>query len=738
MDPQPPAFSPQTLEPDLPVDPELLWLACRRNWLPALSAFGIVVGLVAVAIALRPATYSATGKLLFRIDPTPLLTGIRIESSELTSLAVQNNPLVTETTILQSGPLLAQSIAALDLRTEEGELRSAKFLQERLEVKQAGSADILELTYTGRDPEAAAAIVNRLMALYINNTVERGRNEAITAREFLATQIPATEAALREAEERLRQFREARGVVDLEEEAKSAVEVVAELDRILAEGEGRLASVFSRIAELEAQLDMSVEKAIAVSSVSQAPGIQTVLEELQSVETSLSVNLTRFQPDSPTVVSLQGRATALRQLLQSRVRELTGVSVQIGIEDLQAGDLERALIEELAGLEAERLGLSSNLNAIRSNRAKILQRANSLPGLEQEQQQFERELEAIQTTYENLLARREQLVVAENQGIVNASILESARVPLKPSTDKTSILLGLTGIVFGGLAAVATAFVREVADRSIKTSKGVREIFSGYLSLGTIPAFSRARKSLPDRTALTLPLRDAPNAPLSEMYRKLQTNLELQTAIDRPTTVTLASSVPGEGKSTIAANLAMAVAELGRRVLLVDADLRNPSQAALWELSAGPGLVEAISGKCHLADALQTVQPYLDILPAGQLAANPTSLLQSRSWSALLQQAAEQYDFIAIDTPPLAVAADALIVGHLSDGILMVARPGSLDSSSAIAAKTALSQSNQTVLGVVLNAIDAASAIDSSFEQLQRYYASSTYKLRPALPPPGS
>ena len=565
------------------------------------------------------------------------------------------------------------------------------------------------------------------MELYIGNTVERSRSEAIAAREFLSTQLPETETALKAAEERLREFREAEGVVDISEEARRAVEALSEFDLLLAQSEGRLADVTSRTAQLEQQLGMSVDRALVVSNVSQAPGIQSVLSVLQEVETQLALNLNRFQANNPSVAALQGQVTALQGLLARRIQEVAGTS-EIGLDDLQTGDLERRLIGELAELEIERLGLLDNVATLRQNRDAIVERASNLPNLGQQQQEIEREVRVLQTSFEGLLARQQDLLIAGNQGIVNASILELATTPSSPTKDRGAILLLMAGVVFGGIGAIAVIFLKEIADPALKSAKGVREVFGQYPLLGTIPSFTRARKGRPASSPLILPLRDVPYSPLSEMYRNIQATLELQ-QMDRSriSRVTIASSVPGEGKSTLSANLAMAVAELGRSVLLIDADLRSPTQAKLWELPSGPGLVEVLSQVNRLSHTLHNVRPGLHVLTAGAQTVNPTGLLQSRAFAAFLAQASKRYDLVVIDTPPLAVAADALIAGHLCDGTILVARPGKVDHRSAKGARVALKRSGQRVFGLILNAIDPARSTDNSFDKLQRYYTNSEY-----------
>jgi capsular exopolysaccharide synthesis family protein len=165
------------------------------------------------------------------------------------------------------------------------------------------------------------------------------------------------------------------------------------------------------------------------------------------------------------------------------------------------------------------------------------------------------------------------------------------------------------------------------------------------------------------------------------------------------------SAVPKEGKSTVSANLAAAIAQLGRRVLLVDADMRDSSQHHLWQLTNAAGLSEVLVGQAQLSIATSKVINNLDVLTAGVTPPNPLALLDSQQMAALVEGFSSRYDFVIIDAPPLLLAANALTLSQMTDGILLVARPGVIDANSANAAREMLERSGHNVLGLVVNGI---------------------------------
>lgn len=204
----------------------------------------------------------------------------------------------------------------------------------------------------------------------------------------------------------------------------------------------------------------------------------------------------------------------------------------------------------------------------------------------------------------------------------------------------------------------------------------------------------------------------------------LQANLKF-TALDKaPKVIVVTSSIPKEGKSTISANLAAATAELGRRVLLVDADMRHPMQHHIWGLNNVAGLSNVLVGQAQFEPTVASrVMANLDILTAGVIPPNPMALLDSKRMASLIEYFGENYDFVIIDAPPLVYAADALTLGQMSDGVLFVARPGVLNSTSAEASRELLERSSQKVLGLVVNSLILENEPDSYFHFTKGYSA---------------
>lgn len=622
-----------------------LWLILKRRWLPAAGVFSCIVGLSVVAAMMPKPSYQAEGKLLLkRINETSAATGLSSQIGELDTLAQQTNPLKTESAVLSSIPLAQQTIAALNLKDNDGEILLPESFLKKQKIKQLAATDVLEVAYKSNNPQEAAAVVNKLMSLYIENNVLSNRTAAVEASEFVTKQIPKTELRVRQAEAVLRKFKEQNQIVSLDEEVKSAVGVINELESQINTTQAALANANARYASLQQQVGMSSEQAVATNSLNQSAGIQKLLEESQQLEDRLATERTRLQEDHPTIVNLKLRQAALKALLQKRVAN-TNSPVQGA--NLQIGESKQKLNEELVQSEAERLGLAKQLALLSSTQETYKQRANVFPKLEQNQRELERQLQASQSTYQSLLQKLQELKVAENQNTGNASIIEPALVPDKASIKLRAMILGL-GVIVSALMAGATIVILEVRDTSVKTLKEAQELFD-YTFLGTIPLLGKKanpRGKDAEVTVPELPVRDKPRSPLSEAYRMLQANLKFLSS-DKPLRViVVTSSVPREGKSTVSANLATAMAQLGYRVLLVDADMRRPVQHHIWKLNNITGLSDVIVGQSEFKTSVRTAMKNLDVLTAGVMPPNPIALLNSQRMATLIDDFSATYDFV--------------------------------------------------------------------------------------------
>jgi polysaccharide biosynthesis transport protein len=291
---------------------------------------------------------------------------------------------------------------------------------------------------------------------------------------------------------------------------------------------------------------------------------------------------------------------------------------------------------------------------------------------------------------------------------VRATTLAVAQVPVAPSSPNIPRNLGI-GLLLGLLLGTGIATLRQLLDTKVRSELDVRALTDTAI-LGVV-AFDQ---KVPRHPVI---LRDEPLAAPSEAVRRLRTNLQFIDAANRPKSIVISSSIPGEGKSTVAINLAVALADTGARVILVDADLRRPSIAEYAGIEGSVGLTTVLIGR---ADVEDVVQPFgtrnLDVLPAGQIPPNPSELLGSPAMAGLLDRLTTSYDTVLLDSPPLLPVTDAAVLSKLAGGALVVVGADRIHRPQLLETLGSLHTAGAHVLGIVLNKIDRREARTYSYD----------------------
>jgi polysaccharide biosynthesis transport protein len=687
------------------------WLILKRRWLPVAAVFGAASALTGLTLLAQKPTYEAEGKLRFtKEDATSSLTGL-LEGGgvgEFNPLLEDNNPISTEIEVIRAVPIIQETIDRLKLKDRAGNpLKRRQFL-ENLVLSSTKGTDILQIDYKSSDPEIAKTVVDTLMAIYLEKHLLDIRSNTVAAREFLEQQLPAAEDNVSDADADLRRFKESNRIADLETEATKVVEASEDLYQHVAEAQSELASANAQAIAFSQQLHMTPQQAIAITALSQSPGVQSVLTALQDVESQLAIEQVRFQDSHPMIAALRSRKANLETVLDQRIQQTLGNQGIGSTQNLQIGELRAELIGDYIRNEVKRRGLSNQVVVLNNAQTTYRNRIREIPYLEQQQHELERKLEAAQTTYSLLLQRFHEIRIAEHQNVGNARIVQDASVLEDPVAPRKASYL-ITGVLLGSVLALGTALALEAFDKTLRSVKDVRALFRLPL-LGLIPLHDKPRQAI--ITASNIPyfpsslmVQDAPTSAVAEAYRLVQTNLKLLGSKGALTSIVVSSSVPQEGKSFVSSNLALAIAQLNRRVLLIDADMRCPSQHKIWHLSNEMGLSQYLADEHELSAVTQAITSHLDVLPAGPMPANPAVLLDSPKMDRLLEQAATQYDLVILDTPALNVVADVLILGQKTHGMVFVARPSVVDIDNAALAKERLEQSEQNVLGLVINGV---------------------------------
>ncbi|PMB38986.1 lipopolysaccharide biosynthesis protein [Fischerella thermalis CCMEE 5205] len=707
------------------------WQILNRRWMPAFGTFlPVFVILILASSYLKKPTYEAEGKLRFqRTNTTSTLTGVGQEIGKLEPVVQDNktNPLNTEAEVIRSLPVVQNTINQLNLKDKEGKPLKLKDFLENLTVKDVKGADVLKVSYKDTNPKISAQVVNTLMDVYLKHNVSAHRAQATAARKFLEKQIPNAELVVRQAEAELAKFKEKHKVSSLQEEANKALEIITELQKQISQAQSQIADADAQSQEIRKQLGMNPQQAVTMTSLSQTSGVQDILKEIQQLESQLASRRNVLQDTHPEILGLEDKLKSLKQVLQKRTQQVTGRTQQLN-SNLQLGELQQQLSARLLELDSNRQGLVSQSAALSKLETIYRQRLNNLPRLEQQQRQLERKVEAAQSTYSLLLQNLQSSRIVENQNVGNASMISKAEIPDEPVSSP--LVSYISAGFLGMLAALATIYLLEVTDKSIKTVDEAKE-YLGLTLLGVIPSTSKSKtfirsKDEPETYSQRLVIRDFPRSLISESYRMLRANLKFMNADKELKVIVVTSSVPREGKSTVAANLAIAMAQMEHKVLLLDGDLHRPIQHKIWELNNTQGLSNVIVGQVEVATAINNVMNNLDVLTAGVVPPSPASLLDSKKMAGLIANFAANYDFVIIDAPSLTLAADAATLGQMADGVLLVVRPGVVDSVNAAIAIELLEKSGQNVLGQVVNGV-----IPNN--EHHRYYFLEEYKLQDSV-----
>ena len=671
-------------------------LKLKRRWIPALAVFVFTVGTTAFLSSFLEKTYTSEGKILFKKNPT-LIKGIGTEVKELESILANQTPLSTEKVRITSEPVIQQTIDQLKLENAEGGPLKPKDFAKRLTVEIVGGTDVISLSYKDADSVTASKVVNTLMDIYIEEQVSSSKSTTANAGAFIDQTLPKIESKLQSLESSLQNFYEKNQIVDLQEEKKILVGELGNLNRQVSSVGAELRGKQAQTANIQSQLGLDLKQAVRADQLANTPQVQSIIEQLGVTETQLSQERQRFNDNHPAVASLNEKKQALNNQLQDLIRQYVGAQVSTGL--LQSGNnLKDNQLERFINLKIEELSLQTEVSALDQYRQVYLKRSSQIPRLEKQEQTLLREVKTARDSYGTLLTSRESLKIQETGKTANAEVIELGQVSEEGSTGRVALMA--LGFLMGLFLSNLTAILLEMQDRTIKTIPEIKQKFS-YQVLGIVPL-----DNLQEAQGGIVVQRE-PDSFASEVYRMIQTNLKFLAVKRQPKVILMTSSVPGEGKSTVAANLAAAMAQLGRNVLLIDGDLRKASQHELWQVSNKAGVKDVIAHKTPLAKVVTQPMKQLDLLTAGIIAPNPLALLDSTEMSELVATARKEYELIIIDAPPLAVTADVLTLSKLVDGIVFVSRPGVVENESAELAQETIANANlsQKVLGMVINGV---------------------------------
>lgn len=536
-----------------------------------------------------------------------------------------------------------------------------------LEVEPIPKSRLVRIHFNTPDAALSAKVANAVAMGFIESNMERRIDNSAYAREFLEDRLEQVKLKLQESEKALADFAQAEQIVNVgdrksmraaELESLNAALTVARQERI--DAEARL-------------LQSSGANAYSHPLMLENPGIQALRATRNKIEAEYQEKLLTFKPGYPLMQQMKRQIAEIDKQLEAEVN-----LIKAG-----ASAVFKAAKDKEAMLEAQVDTLTRDMLSTQG-------RTTSLTLLE-------REVETNRQLYDALLQRYKEIGITANVDSNNVSIVDEALPPPGAHTPN-AFKNFLTSMVLGTVLGLALAFLFEYLDDTLKRPDEIER----HLGIGVLGVIPKLEGVTPEEAAMD------PRSAFSEAYRSVRTSLQFSTEAGVPRCLLVTSASAGEGKTTTALTLARNLAQLGRRVLLIDGDLRNPSLHRVLGCDNSIGLSNFLAGGIKPAAAIKPTKTLrLTFIPSGPLPPNPAELLAGPKMVSLLSLASEKFDQVIIDGPPIMGLADGPILSNLSSGTLLVIEGGSTRIATAKEALKRLFGARAHVVGALITKFDA-------------------------------
>jgi polysaccharide biosynthesis transport protein len=680
-------------------------LTTLKRRIKAVCGVSAVVALGVWSWALtRPPEYAGEFNLLVE----PVTTGSRLAESLTNSDALQGIlsrdnstsglDYISQIEVLKSEVILAPIVERIRERYPD---LTYQILVKRLKVIRPKDSKILKLTYQSQDSEEIKYVLQHLADSSIQYSLSDRQTNLQQAIEFIDSQIRQQQTEVSMLERQLEQFRRQNNLIDPSEQGQSLTQQLSQLMEQRRTSQVELAAAQTLLGNLQQQVGLPVTEAVLATSLSEAPIYQNLITRLREVESQLALESARYRDNTPLIQTLQDQRQKLLPLLETEAQRVIGDRVDAE-RLLYQGSVARDLVKQLV-TTANQVQVLRNKEFVQ---AKTLQQLNgqiqSMAGVSREYGQIQRNLQIYIGSLNRLLANRENLQLEAARRQSPWELISKINDDNIKDVSKTPLYLAL-GTLLSLLSGAGIALLLEQLDGTIHSLDGLKE--TNLPCLGMIP-FNAALSFNAVKTAGSRTNSHYYTASFMEAFYSLDANVRLLSSDATIRSVTITSTKPGDGKSTIASHLARAAATMGRRVLLVDGDLRRPQVHHLFGIPNLRGLSQAITTDVNFQELIQVSAEYsnLFLLTAGQLPPAPGRLLDSQKMRLLAETFAKQFDFVIYDSPPLLGFADAKLTAAHTDGILLVVGLGKTERSALVRVLEDLQNTAQApVLGIVAN-----------------------------------
>lgn len=721
---------------------DILEVLFKHKWL-ILATFVVVFGAVTYYTLHQDPVYQAASTIYINKSESGGQLG-----TVLGARGLQNSRIANEVEILKSRRIAlrvaeklldVQTVPGTDqvlpvVRSEDGvaePLQVASRLQGRINARPLSrEVEIVKISSSSTVPEEAALIANTYAEEFLEYNRESSRSRVSASREFLSEVTDRFNKELKTAEDELTAFLRQESVVAPDEQATQLLQQMSQLQSSQYQTQMELGMAQAEVRALEEQINEIVPGLARRITSGDDRVMQSLMEKIAQLEFEAEQRYARnpqlrADPSAdPQLVQIENELEQLRQQLDERAQRMVEGIIESGGatgtteggSDLGAlADLRRQIIQK----KIQASGLRERLDMIQQQIDQTEARLSDIPRKDVIMNRLQRSLQTREQLYVTLIEKLQEARIAEQSELGYVDIVDRAILPGSPVSPKVPRNLA-SGAVLGLLLGLGFAFVRNALDNKVRKPEDLQR--RGFSVISVVPDMARIVKQdfkgqdrvTIDGTAYSTRLITLlnPMSPAAEGYRRMRTNIQYSRPGEELRSLLVTSANPSEGKTVTALNLAVVMAQSGKRTLFVDADLRRPNGHRYMGQSREPGLVDLLfnSAPERVAEFATDIDDYLHVLPVGREVPNPAEVLGSRKMQQYLDRWQREFDVVIVDTPPALVVSDALVLSPQCDATLLVCAAGETSWQALNQSREALGSVGSNVLGVVLNRFDPQDA----------------------------
>lgn len=693
----------------------------RHKWIGIATFIGITGASGVVAILQPPpsVTYAAQGILAYSAPP---------ETFSATGAAIQQQAQsVTKEALLSDAVLenAAQQLAAAGIELQPKTLRQRSKVntdnpgQPTAEGETGTSLLRASVAFSDGDEDTAKAAVMALMDAMIEQSRQFNVQQLDRILDNLNQLLPKVSEELQAAERDLEEFVRLEGTALQTARIGSLVNSITASQQQQRELRLSLAGIDAQLSSLQNRLGLTPDQAYAFSALSADPIIADLRSQIYQAEAQRDLLSKTLRLDHPAMVELQNQLDTFEQLLQARVSEVIGGGQAAPLAAAnairQASSLDPArqqLASTLVSLQTQRDTLREQLMNIVRSEQELRQEYASIPDQQLEQQRLQQQVSLKRSFYDQIQARLADVRLAQEETVGSLVVAQPPQAEAQPSTGPSSIVILLIGGFIGLFVSGGLIFLLGSLDATLHTLEDLQAALrqQDVPILGLLPLLPEAgSENLEEIDLSLLPVIEAADSPYIDAYERLRGNLRRASGGRTLKLILVTSTIASEGKSTVAYNLAIASARAGKRTLLIEGNLRSPSQAASLGLATDPDSpIEPLRYYGNLIDCVR-LSPIenLYIVPSAGPQRHAAAIIESSEMRRLLEDGRGRFDLVILDTPALSRYNDAMLLEPQTDGLLLVTRPGYTEENVLNEATQELIESEQIkFIGAVINGAD--------------------------------